>query len=124
MDFFFCAKIDSRKARERELAKFDENRRAVGMLNPLRDKNEGTYRGGEGTTSVTTACLEIKSETSEVNLSRRKSYGYCVGRWYSGHPDLRALRMRAFGTCERSNRHGPPIIKAMCFPLHIRAKCG
>ena len=28
-----------RKAREREVATFDENRRAVGMLNPTRDKN-------------------------------------------------------------------------------------
>ena len=46
------------EARERELATFDENRRAVGMLNPMRDKNEGTYRGGEGTTPVTTACPE------------------------------------------------------------------
>ena len=26
------------------------------MLNPIRDKNEGTYRGAEGTTPVTTAC--------------------------------------------------------------------
>ena len=25
------------------------------MLNPMRDKNEGTYQGGEGTTPVTTA---------------------------------------------------------------------
>ena len=25
------------------------------MLDPMRDKNEGTYRGGEGTTPVTTA---------------------------------------------------------------------
>ena len=40
--------------RERELAIVDENRRAVGM----RDKNEGTYRGGEGTTPVTTTCPE------------------------------------------------------------------
>ena len=47
-------KIDQRKARERELATFDENRQAVGMLNPMRDK---THRG-EGTTPVTTACLE------------------------------------------------------------------
>ena len=49
-------KIDQRKARERELATFDENRRAAGMLNPMRDKNEGTYRGGEGATPVTTVC--------------------------------------------------------------------
>ena len=53
---FSCIKIDQRKARGRELATFDENRRAVGMLNPMRDKNEGTYRGGKGTTPVTTAC--------------------------------------------------------------------
>ena len=51
-------KIDQRKARERELAPFDENRRPVGMPNPTHDKNKGTYRGGEGTTSVTTACPE------------------------------------------------------------------
>ena len=50
--------IDQRKARERELATFDENRRAVGMLNPMRDKNQGTYWGGEGATPVTTACPE------------------------------------------------------------------
>ena len=36
---FSCIKIDQRKTRERELAKFDEDRRAVGMLNPMRDKN-------------------------------------------------------------------------------------
>ena len=36
---FPCIKIDWRKARERELATFDENRRAVGMLNPIRDKS-------------------------------------------------------------------------------------
>ena len=41
----------------RELATFDENRRAVGMLNPMRDKTEGAYQG-EGTTPVTTACPE------------------------------------------------------------------
>ena len=47
--------MDWRKARERELATFDKNRPAVRMLN---DKNEGTYRGGEGTTPVTTAFPE------------------------------------------------------------------
>ena len=55
---FSCIKIDQRKARQRELATFDENRRAVGMLNPLRDENEGTYPGGEGMAPVTTACPE------------------------------------------------------------------
>ena len=48
--------------RESELATFDENRRAVGLLNPMRDKIEGTHRGGEGTTPVTTACPEDRSE--------------------------------------------------------------
>ena len=28
------------------------------MLNPMRDKNEGTYQGGEGPTPVTMACPE------------------------------------------------------------------
>ena len=36
---FSRIKIDWRKARERELATFDENRRAVEMLNPMHDKN-------------------------------------------------------------------------------------
>ena len=55
---FTCIKIISGKRQESELATFDGNRRAVGMLNPMRDKNEGTYRGGEGTKPVTTACPE------------------------------------------------------------------
>ena len=54
----FLLKIDLRKARERESATFDENRRTVGMLNPMRDKNERTYRGGKETTYVTTACSQ------------------------------------------------------------------
>ena len=52
----FVQKNGSRKARE--LAKIDENRRASGKLNPQRDKNERTYRRGEGTTPVTTACVK------------------------------------------------------------------
>ena len=36
---FSCIKNDQRKSREREFATFDENRRAVGMLNPMRDKD-------------------------------------------------------------------------------------
>ena len=40
--------LRKRKAQERELATFDENRRAVGMLNPMHDKNEGTAPGGIG----------------------------------------------------------------------------
>ena len=38
--------ISGKRERERESATFDENRRAMGMLNPMLDKNEGTYRGG------------------------------------------------------------------------------
>ena len=38
---FLAHKLTIRKARERELATFDESRRAVGMLNPMRDTNEG-----------------------------------------------------------------------------------
>ena len=47
---FSCAQIDSRKARERELARFDESRRAVGMLDPMRDKNWRHVPGGRGNT--------------------------------------------------------------------------
>ena len=37
---FSCAQIDLRKARERELATHSmKNRRAVGVLNAMRDKN-------------------------------------------------------------------------------------
>ena len=59
-DFFLHKKrVIWRKARERELATSDDNRRAVGMQNPMRDKkNKGTYRGGEGTTPVISACPE------------------------------------------------------------------
>ena len=39
---FSQVQIDSRKARKRELATFDKNRRAVVTLNHMRDKNEGT----------------------------------------------------------------------------------
>ena len=55
---FLASKNGERKAREGELATTDENRRAVGMLNPLRDENEGPWRGREGTTPVTTPCPE------------------------------------------------------------------
>ena len=55
---FSCRKIHFRIVRERELATVDANRRAVGMLNPMRDKTKGTYRGGEGATPLTTTCPE------------------------------------------------------------------
>ena len=35
-----------------------KNRRAVGLLNPMRGKIEGKNLGGEWTTLVTTACPE------------------------------------------------------------------
>ena len=34
--------------RERELATFDENRRAVGLLNPMRDKLKACTEGEKG----------------------------------------------------------------------------
>ena len=47
-DFFLHEKNDWRKARERELATtFDENRRAVGMQNPMRGKKIKARTGGE-----------------------------------------------------------------------------
>ena len=62
LDFFLVQKTDPRKARLYELAKIDENRRAVGMLNPLRDKQEGMHRGGEVMTHVITAYPEAGKE--------------------------------------------------------------
>ena len=44
---FPCAQINLRKTRERELATLDENRRAVGLLNLMRDKVEKARTGGE-----------------------------------------------------------------------------
>ena len=55
---------------KRESVTFDENRRAVGVLNltSMSDKNEGTYRGREGETPVTTglsrSLLRVKPPTS------------------------------------------------------------
>ena len=46
--FFLHKKNDSRKARERELSTFDENRRAVGMLSPMGDKTQRHVPGGGG----------------------------------------------------------------------------
>ena len=44
------------KIDEHEEKKYTEKK--VGMLNPMRGKNEGMYPGGEGKTPVTTACSE------------------------------------------------------------------
>ena len=43
---FSCTKIGAREARERELETLDENRRAVGMLNPMRVKKNMNARTG------------------------------------------------------------------------------
>ena len=37
---------------------------------------------------------------------------------YSRYPGLRASRVRAFGTQERSNRRVPPVLKSIYFPRH------
>ena len=58
--FFFCIKIDRRKAREYELAIFDENRREVGMLNPKSDKNVRTKHVSGG-----------RNDIYNLDLSRR-----------------------------------------------------
>ena len=53
------------------------------MLNPMPDKIEGTYRGGEGTTPVTTAYpggrwgknlvrVELESKTDDQKEKRKK----------------------------------------------------
>ena len=55
---FSRLRMDWWKVRERDIATFDANQRVAGMLNPMRDKNEGTYRGRGGTTPVTTAFPE------------------------------------------------------------------
>ena len=48
------------KARERELATFDENRRSVGVLSPVHDQNQRHVPGGGGgTTPETTACPDL-----------------------------------------------------------------
>ena len=44
--FLLCAQIDLRKARERDLAHSMKNRRAVGVLNPMRDENWRQEPGG------------------------------------------------------------------------------
>ena len=75
--FFFSSRIE----RERGFAKFDGNRRAVGMLNPLRDKTMRIMsmkaclsrgRGGGGKTCVTTACPEGCKVKVMVEKTRNK----------------------------------------------------
>ena len=39
------------------------------MLNPMRDKNEGTYRGGEGTTPIPQLVQKIAEGSTSYELS-------------------------------------------------------
>lgn len=59
--FFLQKKTNSGKREERELAKIDANRRAVGTLNPARDKKIKAclYRGGR------------RDDTCDLGLFRR-----------------------------------------------------
>ena len=57
--FLLKQKNDWRKARERELATFDETRRAVGMLNAIGDKKQRHVPGGK------------RDDTCDHGLSRR-----------------------------------------------------
>lgn len=45
------------------------------MLNPMRDKNEGTYRGGEGATPVTTVFVMKAAEVKTPYELSWKKYG-------------------------------------------------
>ena len=65
--------MDKPKARARELAKFDSNRRERKNLNALRDGNEGKYRGGEGKTPVTTAS-DLSRRSLRVKISYELSW--------------------------------------------------
>ena len=51
----FLNLIPSQKARERALTTFDENLRAVGMLDDMRDKKEDKCRGWKGKTPAISA---------------------------------------------------------------------
>ena len=62
---FSCAQIDSRKARQRELATLDETSTSSGIAEPYaRKKLKARTGGGEGTTPVTTACPEPRNRRS------------------------------------------------------------
>ena len=51
-------------------ATFDENRRAVGMLNPMRDKNEGTYRGKKGRHGMKIVQKIAEDKTTYIRVER------------------------------------------------------
>ena len=61
-----------RKPRERELAQLDENRRAVGLLNPMRDKNRRQEHGGRRDDICTTACPEAGKY---MCVKKKENYG-------------------------------------------------
>ena len=62
--------IDKRTARERELAIFDENPRAVGILNAMRDKNKRYVPGWRGVDTcghgLSRSSLSVKPPTSKA----------------------------------------------------------
>ena len=65
---FFLWTNSLAEARERELATFDGNRQAVGMLNPMRDNKMKARTGGEKRRHLRPQLvqkLEIKSETKK-----------------------------------------------------------
>lgn len=57
-----------------QVGKIRRNRRAAGMLNPLRDTNEGTDRGGKAT-PVITACPKDAGGKTSYELSRKSKSG-------------------------------------------------
>ena len=72
---FSCAQMDSRKTRERESATFGENRRAVGMLNPMRYKNGRHVPGGRKDDNTCDHSLSrVQKLESNVNSETKKRY--------------------------------------------------
>ena len=66
----FCAHVDLRKARERELAALDEKWTSNGIAEPYaRSETVSKNRGGKGTTSVTTAYPE---EAGKLKGNKKK----------------------------------------------------
>ena len=70
---FSCALIDLRKARERELATLDENRRSVGAESYALKRSKAITGRGEGTTPAITACPEAgKLKYEKIKLTSRE----------------------------------------------------
>ena len=75
---FSCAQIDLRKVRQRELATNKQsmkNRRAVALLNPMRDKNRRQELGGRKDDT----CDHGLSRSWEVNVCEKKKKKVRVG---------------------------------------------